>query len=104
MKRNIFSPLLSISSSDSITFLLYQIDTTDIGNELIPAVDNVNTFDTILDVVTDNFLFNDTYAGYAVQRGSCTWVYIENDPEFGKTDAAIYFDVSPGMLWYISFW
>ena len=31
-----------------------KIDTTDLGAELIPSVDNVNTFDTLLEVITAN--------------------------------------------------
>ncbi|RYF96631.1 MAG: outer membrane beta-barrel domain-containing protein [Chitinophagaceae bacterium] len=51
---SVFALLLTIYSSCS------RIDTTDIGNGLIPVVDNVNTFDTTYDVITDNFLFNDS--------------------------------------------
>jgi hypothetical protein len=70
-----------------------KIDTTDLGNELIPAVDNVNTFEMVMDVITDNKLFNDTtrmldgeYHGIGI---------IENDQEFGKTEATTYASFSP---------
>ena len=68
-----------------------RIDTTDLGDELIPAVDNVNTFDTTMDVITDNILFNDTtrsFGGDDMALG-----YISNDPEFGQTIGEMYFNL-----------
>lgn len=73
-----------------------KIDTTDIGNDLIPAVDNVNTFETTLDVITDNFLYPDSTR---ISSGSLHAIgLIANDPEFGKTEAAAYFSVVPGFF------
>lgn len=68
-----------------------RIDTTELGDDLIPAVDNVNTFDTTLEVITDNFLFSDTtrtFSGDDMAVG-----YISNDPEFGQTVAEMYFNL-----------
>jgi len=81
----------------ALSFLLVasceKIDTTDIGEDLIPAVDNVSTFDTILDVVTDNFLLPDSTR---ILRGEAhAWGVIENDPEFGKTKGEVYFSLTP---------
>jgi Domain of unknown function (DUF4270) len=72
-----------------------KIDTTTLGSNLIPAVDNVNTFDTTLDVITNNDYLTDT----------TTIVYNEdhalgqiNDPDFGTTKADIYSEiVSPSF-------
>ena len=70
-----------------------KLDTTDIGSDLLPAVDNVHTFaDTLLINSTQGF-FNDStsigkYDDYAV--GSIT-----NDPLFGRTTANIYMQLKP---------
>lgn len=94
MNRKIF-----LSVSAALTgLILYssctKIDTTDLGNELIPAVDNVRTFETVLDVQTDNFLYHDTtrISGSVLHALGI----IADDPEFGGTDAKIYSNFSPG--------
>lgn len=70
-----------------------KIDPTDIGTDLLPAVDNIHTFDTTLRVYTSNYLFDDSTTvnlneAHALGR-------IENDPVFGKTDAQIYLSFVP---------
>ena len=75
-----------------------KLDTTDIGSDLLPAVDNVKTFDTVLLINTTQGYFNDsTYIGkyddYAV--GS-----ISNDPLFGTTRADIYAQFKPPFYPY----
>ena len=73
-----------------------KLDTTDIGSDLLPAVDNVHTFaDTLLINSTQQNYFSDsTYIGkyddYAV--GS-----INNDPLFGTTTANIYMQLKPSF-------
>ena len=70
-----------------------KIDTTKLGIGLIPAVDNVNTLDTLLQVVTDsNFLYLDS--SRLTKTEDHALGYME-DPEFGNTSAAIYFGISP---------
>jgi hypothetical protein len=71
-----------------------KVDTTDIGNDLIPTVDNVNTFDTVLDVITDNFIYPDSTLLGRTELHSIG--SIANDPEFGETEAAAYFSLTPG--------
>lgn len=70
-----------------------KIDNTTLGAGLIPAVDNVNTFDTNLNVIANNY-----------DSAGCTSIfpadnhvlgYISNDPLFGKTIAAIYTELKP---------
>ena len=95
MKKNFLGPVVI-----AFCFLFAscsKIDTTDLGNDLIPAVDNVNTFETVLDIQTDNRLFvNDTTEiPYNLDHAIGL---IENDPDFGKTDAALYFDVAPSSF------
>ncbi len=66
-------------------------ESTELGGGLIPPVDNINTFETYLDVITDNKLFQDTtkvYFGDNLGVG-----HISNDPEFGATHANAYFNI-----------
>lgn len=73
-----------------------KINPTDIGTDLLPAIDNIHTFDTTLRVYADNFLFDDSttislYEPHALGL-------IEDDPVFGKTDAQIYLALAPNSL------
>lgn len=70
-----------------------KIDTTEIGGDLIPAVDNITTFDTVLEVFTDNFLLNDS--SRVLRSDAHAFGVIDNDPEFGKTRAELFFSVTP---------
>ena len=76
-----------------------KLDTTDIGSDQLPAVDNVNTFaDTLLINSTQENYFSDstsigTYDDYAL--GSIT-----NDPLFGRTTANIYLQLKPPLYPY----
>jgi hypothetical protein len=79
------------------SFFIFQqscqkIDTTDLGVGLIPSIDNINTFDTVMDVVTDNFYLPDSTS--ITRADNHALGYLE-DPEFGNTNASIYFDVQP---------
>jgi hypothetical protein len=87
---SVFALLLTVYSSCS------RIDTTDIGNNLIPAVDNVSTFEASFDVITDNFQDVDTSRIFDEEDHALGT--ISNDPIFGKTTAAIYFNVSPAAF------
>jgi hypothetical protein len=70
-----------------------KIDTTDLGNELIPAGDNVDTKEIVFNVITDNKLFNDTTRMLDDEDHGVG--IIENDPEFGKTTAVTYSSFTP---------
>ena len=96
--------LLSKISIISVLLILLswgctKIDITEIGSDLIPAVDNVHTFDTILTVnAVQNLLFNDsTRLGKGDNNilGS-----INNDPIFGKTKADIFLQLKPTFFPY----
>lgn len=94
MKRNltvVFLLTLSVFFSISCN----KLDTTDIGGDLIPAVDNINTFDTVMDVEMDNIFLPDSSRVYATEDHA--WGIIENDPEFGRTQGQIYFSVTPAV-------
>jgi hypothetical protein len=71
-------------------------EATELGSDLIPPVDNITTFDTLLDVS----VFNDTFS-IATDSTVSSAVYdhflgqISNDPIFGKTDAQIFLELKP---------
>lgn len=70
-----------------------KIDTTDIGNNLIPVVDNVHTFDTVFEVISDIIINPDsTRLGQSELHAIGS---IANDPEFGETEAEAYFSLTP---------
>ena len=74
-----------------------KIDTTNLGSGLIPAIDNVNTFDTIINVVANNFDSIPFGKGCATiyPTDDHALGYIGNDPYFGTTKATIYTEVKP---------
>src|SRR5436190_21082832 len=69
---------------------------TDLGTGLIPGVDNISTFDTIINVQA----FNDTFG---ILSDSTRFSYtdeaflgrINSDPIFGKTDARLFLELKP---------
>ena len=96
MKKNILSSVIAALTIFFFYSSCTKIDTTDLGNDLITAVDNVNTFETVFDIITNNVLPNDsTEIPYNLDHAIGI---IENDLDFGKTDAALYFDVSPSAF------
>ena len=60
MKRNILASVVVLITAILTYTSCTKIDTTDLGNELIPGSDNVETVDTILEVISDNILSTDT--------------------------------------------
>jgi len=73
-----------------------KIDTTRLGSDLIPIVDNVNTFDTLLDVSTRNLPLSDsTYLSKSELHAIGN---ITTDPLFGKTTASLYMETMPAIF------
>ena len=73
-------------------------ESTELGGDLIPAVDNINTFDTLINVLGYNYtfgLFNDSQ--YLARSEEHFLGLINNDPFFGKTDARIFFELKPSF-------
>lgn len=71
-------------------------ESTDLGQGLIPPIDNINTFDTTIDVLA----FNDTIAlandSVRLNRSQEHFLgLINTDPIFGRTDAKIFFELKP---------
>jgi hypothetical protein len=103
--KNISLKAFSLSMIVVVFGSCTKIKSTDIGTDLLPAIDKVTTFDTLLPVVTDNFLFGDSalpvigkdFQGRAVEHvlGSVT-----NDPMFGSTEASIFMELKPPAYRY----
>ena len=97
-KRILPVAIIAITFISLIGWNCTKLDTTDIGSDLLPAVDNVHTFaDTLLINSTQGF-FNDStvigkYEDHAL--GSIT-----NDPLFGRTTANIYMQLKPPFYPY----
>ena len=93
MKRNFFAFVILPLAALFVYVSCAKIDATDIGGGLIPPIDNINTFETTLEVNTDNKLFNDT--SRMLKDEDHAIGIIEDDPEFGKTSASLYASFSP---------
>ena len=66
-------------------------ESTSIGDDLIPAIDNVHTFEKFLDVETDNFILDDsTKLGLGHEMA----IGILDDPVFGTTKGEAYYTIS----------
>ncbi len=75
-----------------------KLDTTQVGGDLIPVVDNINTFADTLDVFTTQGVFADTtrltlYENYVLGK-------INNDPLFGQTNARLFIQFKPPFYPY----
>ena len=91
VKTRIALLITGILFSTSLFFSCRKInDATTLGGDLIPVVDNVTTFDTLLSVETYNDLFTDLTDSTRLTSTSTHFAgYIGNDPLFGKTNAKI---------------
>ncbi len=75
-----------------------KFDTTTLGTDLLPVVDNVNTFADTLNVVSTQGVDMDTAA---VRRDFFHALgHIDNDPIFGKTTGNIYVQLKPTFYPY----
>jgi hypothetical protein len=77
-----------------------KIKSTDIGTDLLPVIDNIITFDTTLEVITENGMVSDTslpkiLSVYEGGRPQLIAGKINNDIQFGKTTASMYFQFMP---------
>ncbi|MEO5947427.1 MAG: DUF4270 family protein [Chitinophagaceae bacterium] len=96
--RYFFLYLIAIVATVAIVFSACRKinEATELGGGLIPPVDGINTFDTLINVQA----FNDTF-GMATdsQRLDKNQEFflglINNDPFFGKTDARMFFELKP---------
>lgn len=71
-------------------------EATTVGGDLIPPVDNINTFDTLVDVTGFNDTFSFVNDSQYLARGEEYFLgLINNDPFFGKTDARMFLEFKP---------
>lgn len=70
-----------------------KLDTTGLGSDLIPVVDNVNTFRDTLDILSTQGIFDDTFK--ITTSVSNVLGSINNDVLFGSTKADMYVQMKP---------
>ncbi|MEO6668545.1 MAG: DUF4270 family protein [Ferruginibacter sp.] len=74
-----------------------KLDTTNIGSDLLPAVDNINTFADTLDINTLQGVFNDT-TKLTVSNTAENYVFGKtNDPLLGQTNARLFLQLKPAF-------
>ena len=98
------SRILVLSASSILLFSLFFAackkinEGTELGDDLLPVVDNVNTFDTALRVFSFNDAFTDLTDSTRISyTGEHFLGHIENDPLFGKTNASLFLQLKPGF-------
>jgi Domain of unknown function (DUF4270) len=80
---------------------------TELGGDLIPPIDNINTFDTTynVEVYNDSFSITDDSTLYSAHLLNADYEQflgmINNDPFFGKTDAKLYLQLKPSYYKYV---
>jgi hypothetical protein len=75
-----------------------KVPSTELGAGLIPSIDGVITKDTLLEVITDTYIENDSVEVY--KNDNQVVGAITNDPLFGKTAASMYFELAPPFFPY----
>lgn len=99
MQRRILS--FSIIAFLFISFINWscsKLDTTDLGSDLLPAVDNVHTFADTFAVVSTQGVSNPD--SITIDRKDDFVFGINNDPMFGPTTASCYFQLKPTFFPY----
>lgn len=100
--KHLAIPLGAILISSLIFFSCRKInEATSLGDDLIPPVDNITTFDTTLDVEVYNDTFSVTTDSTRYTKDYTHYLgYISNDPFFGITDARLYLQLKPSFFKY----
>ena len=75
---------------------------TEIGNGVIPAIDNITTFETFLESETDNFLLTDSTDVFFTDKIALG--HITNDQSFGESHADGYFSIVPANTMFYPFY
>jgi hypothetical protein len=95
--------ILSITTVALLFLVIFvscsKLDTTDIGNDLLPAVDNITTFEEILTINTTQGVFT-TDSTQVSRINDHVLGKISNDPLFGTTTASIYAQFKPTFYPY----
>jgi hypothetical protein len=98
-KRIIHTFSFLILATVLINYSCTKFDTTTIGSDLIPAVDNITTFGDTLSVSTFQGIFNNDSTRNNLFDQQALGA-ISNDPLFGKTNANIYLQLKPTFYPY----
>ena len=98
-KRILPIAVIAITIISLIGWSCTKLDTTDIGGDQLPAVDNVHTFDTTLLINSSQGYFNDTITAVGIGEDHAVGS-ISNDPIFGRTTANIFMQVKPSFYPY----
>lgn len=76
-------------------------EATELGGGLIPPVDNITTFDTLIDVETYNGIFSIINDSIRLTPSDEHFLgKISNDPIFGSTDAQLFLELKPPSYRY----
>jgi hypothetical protein len=75
-----------------------KLDTTTLGSDLIPVVDNVNTFADTFNIKTAQGIFDDSFKIFRNENNVLG--LINNDPVFGSTDARVFLQFKPAFFPY----
>ena len=76
-------------------------EATELGSELIPEVDNINTFADTLAVETYNELFTNLNDTTPISKTDIHYLgQINNDPLFGRTTGSIFLELKPSSYKY----
>ncbi len=79
-------------------FSCTKLDTTSLGTDLIPEVDNVNTFADTLDIFTSQGIFTNEDTAKIGLSDAHVLGRIENDPDFGRTTGDIFLQLKPDFF------
>lgn len=93
-KRILPIAITAITLISLIGWSCTKLDTTDIGGDQLPAVDNVHTFDTTLLINSSQGYFNDVTTAVGLGEDHALG-FISNDPIFGRTTANVFMQVKP---------
>jgi hypothetical protein len=94
VQKRFLLPSLIALSLFTLLYSCSKFDTTDIGSDLLPVVDNVNTFDTLITVNATQFI-NSNDSSIVTREADHVLGRINNDPLVGATIADIYAQFKP---------
>lgn len=95
-KRILFIAFTAVALFSFFNWNCTKLDTTTIGSDLLPAVDNVHTFADTLFVNAQQRDFNDT--SIITYLDNQVLGNINNDPLFGKTTANMFLQLKPSSF------
>ena len=99
-KRTALAAFAGFMAICLITWSCKKLDTTTLGTDIIPEVDNINTFADTLNISATQGFFTDADTTIISLGDAHVLGKIENDPLFGKTIADVYMQVKPSFYPY----